>query len=228
MRDESRTGGSPLLRRSKVGAVIVGASAVSGVLLGLLWWLIAPRSEGMSLGDGQVFTGTTEDVFAGEGYFVLMTAIAGLITGYVVYMVQFPLARRRTQDLRLTGLIAGLLGSIAGTVLAWRVGVALDGPLHAEVASADPGEGLTVGLQLEATAFLVAWPFVFVLQYGLLDAISLVRRDVPGVALPDPVRPPGAGLGDTEWSAAGSAGETAVDHDTTGPGDNTSGTGRES
>jgi len=61
------------------------------------------------------------------------------------------------------------------------VGVLLDGPVHAEVASAEAGEKITVGLQLEATAFLVVWPFVFVLQYGLLEAISLARRDVPGV-----------------------------------------------
>src|SRR5699024_4715079 len=104
MKDENRTGGPPIARHLGVSAVIVGASAVLGSLLGLLWWVIAPRSEGMSLGDGQVFSGTTEDVFAGEGYFVLMTAVAGLVTGYLVYMVQFPLARRRMQDLRLTGL----------------------------------------------------------------------------------------------------------------------------
>lgn len=213
MRDESRTGGAPLVRRLRVGAVIVGASAVSGALLGLLWWVIAPRSEGMSLGDGQVFTGTTEDVFAGEGYFVLMTAIAGLITGYVVYMAQFPLARSRMQDLRLVGLISGFVGSVAAAVLAWQVGVLLDGPLHTEVASAASGERITIGLQLEATAFLVAWPFVFVLQYGLLEAISLARRDVPGVVLSGPEEVPGPGQ--------------QVAGQTVGPGDGTSGVGRE-
>lgn len=214
MRDESRTGGSPFVRRAVVGAVVVGAAAASGALLGLLWWAIAPRPEGTSLGGGQTFTGTTEDVFAGEGYFVLMTAIAGLITGYVVYMAQFPLARRRMQDLRLTGLIAGVLGSIAAAVLAWQVGVTLDEPLHAAAASAGPGESLTIGLQLDATAFLVAWPFVFVLQYGLLEGISLARRDVPGV----PVEESDSTHQD-EQRETGPDRETTVGHDTGGPGD---------
>ncbi len=228
MKDENRTGGSPIARHLGVSAVIFGASAVLGSLLGLLWWVIAPRSEGMSLGDGQVFSGTTEDVFAGEGYFVLMTAVAGLVTGYLVYMVQFPLSRRRMQDLRLTGLIAGVVGSIVATVLVWQVGVLLDGPVHAEVASAEAGEKITVGLQLEATAFLVVWPFVFVLQYGLLEAIGLTRRDLPGVVLPDPARAPGAERHSTEWVTVGPTDEnTTADNDTGGPESNSPGTDRE-
>jgi hypothetical protein len=41
----------------------------------------------------------------------------------------------------------------------------------------------------------VAWPFVFVLQYGLLDAVSIVRRDLPGVPPPPPAPPEGAAEG---------------------------------
>lgn len=180
MRDQSQDGRSPARRTLVIALGIFAAIAVVGALLGLLWWSLAPRPEGTSLGDGEVFTGTTEDVFAGEGYFVIMTAIAGLVTGYAAYMVQFPLARRREQDLRLTGLLSGVLGAIAGTLLTFWVGTGLDASLHRAVAEASPGEAVTVGLQLDATAFLVAWPFVFVLQYGLLDAISMVRRDLPG------------------------------------------------
>ena len=180
MTDQSQDGRAPVRRILAIALVIFAAIAVAGALLGLLWWALAPRPEGTSLGDGEVFTGATEDVFAGEGYFVIMTAIAGLVTGYAAYMVQFPLARRRQQDLRLTGLLSGVLGAVAGTLLTLGVGTGLDSSLHRAVAEASPGEAVTVGLQLDATAFLVAWPFVFVLQYGLLDAISMVRRDLPG------------------------------------------------
>jgi hypothetical protein len=205
------------------GACLFGAVALAGALLGPLWWALAPaRAEGTALGDGEVFTGTSQAVFAGEGYFVVMTAIAGLVTGYAAYMAQFPLARRRTQDLRLVCLIAGFAGSAAAALLTWRIGVALDAPLHAAAAAAEPGDTLEVGLRLKATAFLVAWPFVFVLQYALLDLISLIRRDQPGVpvtvpapadlsAAPQPDRGPDAqrAMGRSADPGAGQAPGTA-------------------
>lgn len=181
MTEQSHTGGAGLPRQLLAGVSVWGSMVLLGGLLGLLWWVIAPRSEGASMGDGEVFTGTTEAVFAAEGYFLIMTVLAGLVTGYAVYMIQFPLARRQFQDLRLTCLIAGVLGAATAALAVWWLGTTLDGSLHESVANAEPGEPVTAGLQLQATAFLVAWPFVFVLQYGLLDAISLVRRDSPGV-----------------------------------------------
>lgn len=184
MTEDGRPAGAR--RRLIVGACLFGGVVLLGALLGPLWWGLVPvRAEGTALGDGEVYTGTSQDVFAGEGYFVVMTAIAGLVTGYAAYMVQFPLARRRPQDLRLVCLLAGVAGSVAAALLTWRIGTALDAPLHAALAAAEPGETVEVGLRLRATAFLVAWPFVFVLQYALLDLISVVRRDQPGV----PARP---------------------------------------
>ncbi|MFD6952755.1 hypothetical protein A6A08_09770 [Nocardiopsis sp. TSRI0078] len=186
MADQNRSDTSAVRRQLTAGVCVLGALLLLGALLGPLWWQIAPRAEGTALGGGEVFTGTTEAVFAGEGYFVLMTGLAGLATGYTAYMVQFPLARRRFQDLRMVCLVAGCLGSLGGALLTWRLGVALDGPAHDAVAAADPGATVRTGLQLDATAFLLIWPLMFVLQYGLLDAISLVRRDQPGVPGPDP------------------------------------------
>src|SRR5690625_617205 len=140
MTDQSQDHRAPVRRALVIALAIFAAIAVAGALVGLLWWSLAPRPEGTSLGDGEVFTGTTEDVFAGEGYFVIMTAIAGLVTGYAAYMVQFPLARRREQDLRLIGLLSGALGAIAATLLTLWVGTGLDASLHRAVAEASPGE----------------------------------------------------------------------------------------
>ncbi|MDE3720290.1 hypothetical protein PWG71_02740 [Nocardiopsis sp. N85] len=182
MNDQNRANAPRAPRPVIVGACVFGAPALAGVFLGLLWWVVAPdRAEGTVLGDGGVFTGTSEALFAGEGTFVIITALAGLVSGYAAYMAQFPLARRRPRDLRLLCLVAGFLGSVAGTLLTWRVGVLLDAPLHAALERAQPGDRVTIGLDLAATAFLVAWPFVFVLQYALLDVISMLRRDLPGV-----------------------------------------------
>lgn len=186
MAEQSGTGASGLGRGLAVGAAFFGGAALLGALLGPLWWWLAPRPEVVVLPDGGVFTGASETVFAGEGYFVLITALAGLVTGYATYMLQFSLARRRFQDLRLVGLIAGALGSVAATLLVWRIGVALDGPARELFLAAEPGDTVIAALQLQATAFLVAWPFVHILQYGLLDAFSLMRGDQPGV--PEPVR----------------------------------------
>ncbi|MEU0240634.1 hypothetical protein ABZ234_23380 [Nocardiopsis sp. NPDC006198] len=236
MTEQNRADGAAPLRQLAVGACVFGALVLLGALLGLVWWQFAPRAEGTALGDGQVFTGTTEDVFAGEGYFVVMTALAGLATGYAAYMVQFPLARRRLQDLRLAVLVAGFLGAVAGALLTWRVGVALDGGAHAAVGAAESGATVVTGLHLDATAFLVAWPFVFVLQYGLLDAVSIVRRDLPGVPAPAPAPPEGAaegGVGQEDGDRAPQDGgrppappargaPVAVEHDPSGP----EGTGR--
>lgn len=195
-----------------VAACVFGALVLAGALLGPLWWLLAPdRARGTALGGGEVFTGTTEALFAGEGSFVLITALAGLVGGYAAYMAQFALARRRPRDLRLWCLVAGFLGSAAASVLVWRIGMLLDAPLHTALARAQAGEEVEVGLRLDATAFLVVWPFVFVLQYALLDLISLVRRDQPGVpravrvpAAPAPAGPlPGAAGGPPAGQAPG-------------------------
>ncbi|MEV6820863.1 hypothetical protein AB0M72_19100 [Nocardiopsis dassonvillei] len=188
MADRNRAETSAPTRRLVVGACVLGALLLLGAVLGPLWWGLAPRAEGTALGGGEVFTGTTEDVFAGEGWFALITALTGLVAGYTAYMAQFPLSRRRFQDLRMVCLVAGFLGSLGGAVLTWRVGVALDGPAHAAVEAAEPGTTVQTGLQLDATAFLLIWPLVFVLQYGLLDAISFVRRDLPGVPRQELVR----------------------------------------
>lgn len=186
MAEQSGTGASGLGRALAVGAACFVGVALLGALLGPLWWWLAPRPEVVVLPDGGVFTGASETVFAGEGYFVLITALAGLVTGYATYMLQFSLARRRLQDLRLIGLCAGALGSAAASLLVWRIGVALDAPARELVLAAEAGDTVVAALQLQATAFLVAWPFVHILQYGLLDAFSLLRGDQPGV--PEPAR----------------------------------------
>ncbi|WP_236567734.1 MULTISPECIES: hypothetical protein [unclassified Nocardiopsis] len=194
MADQDRARTRPLA----AGACVLTALLALGALLGTVWWLIAPRARGTALGGGEIFTGTDQAVFAAEGYFVLMTALTGLVTGYAAYMLQFPLARRRFQDLRMVFLLSGFAGALGGAVLAWRVGVALDAPARAAVAAAEAGTSLQAGLRLDATAFLLVWPLVFVLQYGLLDAVSFLRDDQPGVPpreAPETGDAPGTGGG---------------------------------
>lgn len=193
-----------------VGACALGAVVLLGVALGPLWWWIAPRPEVTALGEGNVFPGTSQDVFAMEGHYVLITAVAGVVTGYSCYMVQFFLAERRMQDLRLPVLLASFLGAAVAALLVWRIGVALDAPAREAVLTAAPGEAVTAALRLQATAFVVVWPFVHVLQYGLLDGISLLRSDQPGVPGPDPAP-------EVPGSDAPGSGASAVDGQAVAP-----------
>ncbi|GAB3717272.1 hypothetical protein [Nocardiopsis nanhaiensis] len=228
MAEQGRTGRSGPGRGLVVGVCLFGAVALLGALLGPLWWWLAPRPEVAVLGDGEVFPGTSEEVFAGEGYFVLITAVAGLVTGFGTYMVQFALSRRRFQDLRLVCLVAGALGSAAASLLVWRIGTALDAPAREAVLAADAGETVTAALQLQATAFLIVWPFVHILQYGLLDGISLLRGDQPGVPGPAPAQDaaegsegPEKGADPAQWAAPAQEGQeppTVTERDT-GPED---------
>ncbi|WP_235006394.1 hypothetical protein [Nocardiopsis sp. JB363] len=187
-----RSGASGVGRGLAVGTAMFGAMALLGAAIAPLWWWLAPRPEVTALGGGDVFAGATQEVFAGEGYFVLITGLAGVVTGYACYMIQFTLSDRREQDLRLPLLLVSFLGAVAGSALVWRIGVALDGPAREVVLAAEPGDTVTGALQLQALAFLIVWPFVHVLQYGLLDGISLLRSDQPGVPepVPEPVRAP--------------------------------------
>ncbi|MEU3022856.1 hypothetical protein ABZ644_09235 [Nocardiopsis alba] len=184
--ERARAGASGVARALIVAACVFGAVVLLGALLGPLWWWLAPRPEVTALGEGEIFPGTSEEAFAGEGYFVVITAVAGMITGYLCYMAQFTLADRRLQDLRLPLLLVSAVAAAVAAILVWRIGVALDAPAREIVLTADPGDTVMGALRLQATAFLVVWPFVHVLQYGLLDGVSLLRSDQPGVPEPEP------------------------------------------
>ncbi|MFE0267412.1 hypothetical protein ACFWZ7_15145 [Nocardiopsis alba] len=184
--ERARAGDSGVARALIVAVCVFGAVALLGALLGPLWWWLAPRPEVTALGEGEIFPGTSEESFAGEGYFVVITALAGMITGYLCYMAQFTLADRRLQDLRLPLLLVSTVAAAVAAILVWRIGIALDAPAREIVRTADPGDTVMGALRLQATAFLVVWPFVHVLQYGLLDGVSLLRSDQPGVPEPEP------------------------------------------
>ncbi|QBI53922.1 hypothetical protein [Streptomonospora litoralis] len=168
-------------RRLAAGGAVLGANAALGLPLGLLWWLLAPRPRVTVGRDGGILPfPVSETNFAVDGYFALIMMITGLLCGYAVYMLQYRLAARDATDLRLVCLLGMAAGAAAGSVLAWQVGTLLDAAeFQRAVEAAGPGEVIRSGLRLEALSALVAWPFVAVLQYGLFDAVSLWRGDLP-------------------------------------------------
>ncbi|MBB5435824.1 hypothetical protein [Nocardiopsis composta] len=186
-------------RRWTAGAAVLAAVALLGIPLGALWWGISSRPEvTVADGGGVLPYPATEASFGVQGRYALLAAGAGMLTGYCSYLAQYRLARRAAErpgaagpvpDLRMICLVGLTAGSIAGALLLWGTGVLLDGDaFERALAAAEPGDVISDRIRLDALGALVVWPFVAVLQYGLFDAVSIWRRDLPtdGVAAPPP------------------------------------------
>ncbi|PWI08033.1 AAA family ATPase [Streptomyces sp. NWU339] len=166
------------LREAAVTAVAV---ALGGVLLGVLWWWLAPRVPltGDVVGDNWVvYLKDTEgeQAIGVDGTFTLLALGLGAVSALAVFLVR----RRGGVPLVVALGVGGLLGSL----LAWRLGVWL-GPTQDVVAHAkDVGRGVTFDapLKLNAKGALLAWPLA-----GLVVHLGLTA--LFGPRDPDPFPP---------------------------------------
>ncbi|MFI8187984.1 AAA family ATPase [Streptomyces sp. NPDC085946] len=171
------------VREAVVTAVAV---ALGGVLLGVLWWWLAPRVPlvgEVTDGNWVVYLKETEgeQAVGGDGTFTLLALAFGALSALAVFAV-----RRRGG----VPLVAGLgVGGLLGALLAWRTGVWL-GPAQDVVAHArEVGRGVTFSapLRLEAKGALLAWPLgALVLHLGLTAMFG--PRD-PEPVYPEPGHP---------------------------------------
>ncbi|MFG2355840.1 AAA family ATPase [Streptomyces sp. NPDC048521] len=138
-------------------AVITVAVALGGILLGLLWWWLAPRVQ--LVGDEfdkswvvYVKDSEGEQAAGVDGTFTLLGLGFGLVSAVVVFLL------RRRGGVPL--VVALGLGGLLGSLLAWRLGVWL-GPGSDVLAHAKAvGKGVTFSgpLELGAKGALLAWP----------------------------------------------------------------------
>lgn len=151
-------------------AVITVAVALGGVLLGLLWWWLAPHVP--LVGDvvekkWVVYIADTEgeQAVGVDGTFTLLALAFGAVSALGVFLV-----RRRGG----VPLVAALtLGGLLGALLAWRAGMWL-GPTRDVVAHAkEVGKGVTFSapLELGAKGALLAWPVAALVVYMGLMAL---------------------------------------------------------
>ncbi|MBL1106114.1 AAA family ATPase [Streptomyces sp. 5-8] len=159
-------------------AVITVASVLAGVLLGLLWWWLAPHVPlvGDEIDKNWVVylkDSEGEQAIGVDGTFTLLGLAFGLVSAVVVFLL------RRRGGVPL--VVALGLGGLLGSLLAWRLGVWL-GPESDVLAHAQAvGKGVTFSapLKLAAKGALLAWPFAGVLVHLGLTALFGPRDPEP-------------------------------------------------
>jgi hypothetical protein len=148
-------------------AVVTVAVTVAGVLLGVLWWWLAPHVPlvGSVVDDSWVVylkDSEGEQAIGVDGTFTLLALAFGALSGVAVFLWR----RRGGVPLVVALGVGGLLASL----VAWRLGVWL-GPADDVIAHAKAvGEGVTFSapLKLGAKGALLAWPLAgLVVHLGL-------------------------------------------------------------
>ncbi|KKD04345.1 hypothetical protein [Streptomyces sp. WM6386] len=164
---EAAYDGPGMATEVREAVVVALAVALGGVLLGVLWWWLAPHVP--LVGDvvdksWVVYLGDTEgeQAIGVDGTFTLLGLAFGLVSALVVFLV------RRRGGVPL--VVALGVGAFLGSLLAWRVGIWL-GPAQDVIAHAKSvGKGVTFSapLKLEAKGAWLAWPLAaLVVHLGL-------------------------------------------------------------
>jgi hypothetical protein len=150
--------------RSSVGLLL--ALALTGIPLGLLWWLLAPRADYRITAEGLVMIGrsTPELLVADDAVLILLFAVAGLLMGAAAWFV---LRRHRG----VATIVALALGAALAAAVAWQLGEHLgSGPSAAELEAV--GSRVTTPLTLRSLPALAVAPFTAIAAYlvGVLCA----------------------------------------------------------
>ncbi|TPQ16207.1 AAA family ATPase [Streptomyces sporangiiformans] len=155
-------------------AVITIAMTITGLLLGVLWWWLAPEVPLVS--DGSVvFLKDTEgeQAIGVDGTFTLLALGFGLVSALIVFLM-----RRRGG---VPVVVALTLGGVLGSLVAWRLGIWL-GPTQDVAAHAkEVGKGVTFAapLELGAKGALLAWSVAALLVHLGLTALFGPRDPDP-------------------------------------------------
>ncbi|MFF7329256.1 AAA family ATPase [Streptomyces sp. NPDC008150] len=169
----------PGLRTEIRDAVLIALGlTVCGVLLGLLWWWLAPHVPlvgDVTEGSWVVYLKDSEgeQAVGVDGTFTLLALAFGAVTAAAVFLLR----RRGGVPLVVALTVGGLLAS----VVAWRLGVWL-GPTSDVVAHAkDVGKNVTFSapLKLGAKGALLAWPIAALVVHLGLTALFGPRDPEP-------------------------------------------------
>jgi hypothetical protein len=144
------------------------ASAVFGLLAGLIWSAVAPRAllDLQSRGAAYLVHAETSAYIAADGWFCLLTAIGGLICGVAGYF----LAVRKYGAIAMAGLA---LGGVAASALAMWIGQQLSqSGFQAALVSRPVGSLLHQPLAVGGWGTLAFWPLLVGLVVGTFELVS--------------------------------------------------------
>ncbi|MDV7223776.1 DUF2567 domain-containing protein [Streptomyces prunicolor] len=160
------------------GVVVTVAVALGGVLLGVLWWWLAPhvplvgdvvdKSWVVYLKDSE-----GEQAVGVDGTFTLLAVAFGVLSALAVFLL------RRRGGVPLVAALA--LGGLLASFLAWRLGMWF-GPTKDVLAHAKAvGKGVTFSapLKLGAKGALLAWPVAALVVHLGLTALFGPRDPEP-------------------------------------------------
>lgn len=157
------------------GAVVALAVAVAGLLLGLLWWWLAPRVQYVSNGEAVFLRNSESEArIAADGTFFLLALGLGVLSAVGTFLW------RRAGGVPL--VIGLAVGSCFAALAGWRFGLWLGSSstdLAAAAAAAGKGVPFDAPLELLAHGALLAWPMTAVLLHLGFTALWTPRDPEP-------------------------------------------------
>ncbi|HEY2442069.1 MAG TPA: hypothetical protein VGI31_02945 [Streptosporangiaceae bacterium] len=180
--------GARLSFRTAVAAFLgtAAASALLGLLVGFAWAALAPRAVLVvqSRGVADLVHVETSAFIVADGWFCLLTGVAGLLCGAVGY----PLAVRRYGAVAVTGLVVGGTGaSLLAMWIGQQQGLA---GFRSQLAASPAGTLLNDPLKLGGYGAIAFWPLVAAIIIGTIEVIAQARTGRPVMpAAPEPPKP---------------------------------------
>ncbi|WP_371496441.1 hypothetical protein OG871_11140 [Kitasatospora sp. NBC_00374] len=160
----------------RIGALTGLACALLGVLVGLLWFWLAPRVMFQVSGNQILYMDPEGEQRAGAD---AVLALLGLGAGVLSAVTAFLLTRGRGGGIAVAVGLA--LGGLAGSLAAWQLGAAL-GPtadLRAHARQVGDGGTFSAPLELGAHGALLVWPLTAMVLLLALSAAFGKREEEP-------------------------------------------------
>ena len=153
-------------------AAVVAGTAVLGAATGFLWASVAPRALAVVVtrGSANVVNPETNAFIAADGWFTLLTAVGGVVSGLLGYA----LAVKRHGALAMTGVLAGALA--AALIAMWIGQRSGTTAFNHSLVIDRPGTLLHVPLMLGGRGPLAFWPLAAGLTAGGIELIALLRE----------------------------------------------------
>jgi hypothetical protein len=174
-----------------VAAAVVAGTAILGLAAGFTWAAIAPRALVVIAGRGSadVVNPETSAFIAGDGWFVVLAIIGGVVCGLLGYL----LAVRRHGAAAMAAVLAGALA--AALIARWVGEQPGTAAFQHALAAGRAGVSLRAPLRLGGIGALAFWPLAAGLTAGGLEAVRYFRERremLRGLAAHTPL--PGPGL----------------------------------